>query len=82
MPLVTAGAGRAEDAQGRSRPPAAGTSTQAHSATQLGQVYKDLGHQLVYAKKFREVTVIFTLVAFIVILAGAALSVVWFRRLV
>ena len=55
---------------------------QAHSASELGQVYKDLGHHLVYAKKFREVTVIFTLVAFLVILAGAALSVIWFRRLV
>ena len=55
---------------------------QAHSASELGQVYKDLGHHLVYAKKFHEVTVIFTLVAFLVILAGAALSVVWFRRLV
>jgi len=55
---------------------------EAQSATQLGQVYHDLGHHLVYAKKFREVTAIFTLVAFVVILVGAALSVVWFRRLV
>jgi Ca-activated chloride channel family protein len=61
---------------------AGGHFYQAQSATQLGAVYKDLGHHLVYAKKFREVTVIFTLVAFLVILAGAALSVVWFRRLV
>jgi Ca-activated chloride channel homolog len=55
---------------------------EAQSAAQLGQVYQDLGHHLVYAKKFREVTAIFTLVAFVVILVGAALSVVWFRRLV
>jgi Ca-activated chloride channel family protein len=55
---------------------------QAHSSAQLGAVYKDLGHHLVYAKKFREVTVVFSLIAFLVILAGAALSVVWFRRLV
>ncbi len=54
----------------------------AHSAAQLGQVYNDLGHHLVYSKKFHEVTAIFTLAAFLVILAGAALSVVWFRRLV
>jgi Ca-activated chloride channel family protein len=54
----------------------------AHSAAQLATVYKDLGHHLVYAKKYREVTAIFTLVAFLVILTGAALSVVWFRRLV
>ena len=33
-------------------------------------------------KQFREVTVVVTLVAFIVILAGAALSALWFRRLV
>jgi Ca-activated chloride channel family protein len=61
---------------------AGGHFYEAHSATQLGQVYEDLGHHLVYAKKFREVTVIFTLAAFLVILAGAALSIVWFRRLV
>lgn len=61
---------------------AGGHFYQAHSASELSQVYKDLGHHLVYAKKFREVTVIFTLVGFLVILAGAALSVIWFRRLV
>jgi Ca-activated chloride channel family protein len=61
---------------------AGGHFYEAHSASELGQVYKDMGHHLVYAKKFREVTVIFSLVAFLTILAGAALSVVWFRRLV
>jgi Ca-activated chloride channel family protein len=55
---------------------------EAQSAGQLAQVYNDLGHRLVYAKQFREVTVIVTLVAFIAILAGAALSAFWFRRLV
>ncbi len=54
----------------------------AHSATQLGAVYKDLGHHLVYAKQFREVTAASRSSRSSLILAGAALSVVWFRRLV
>jgi Ca-activated chloride channel family protein len=55
---------------------------QAQSAGQLSQVYKDLGHRLVHGKQFREITVVVTLVAFIAILAGAAFSALWFRRLV
>jgi Ca-activated chloride channel family protein len=54
----------------------------AHSADQLSGVYKDLHKHLIYNKQYREITVGVTLAAFILILAGAGLSIWWFRRLV
>ncbi len=59
-----------------------GTFFQAHSADQLKQVYKDLGSRLVQDRKRREVTVAVAGAALVFLLAGAALSGVWFRRLV
>jgi Ca-activated chloride channel family protein len=55
---------------------------QAQSATELKQVYKDLGSRLLHEKKWREITVGVTAVALALILGGALLSGVWFRRLV
>jgi Ca-activated chloride channel family protein len=54
----------------------------AQSAVELKQVYEDLGSRLLHEKKKREVTVAVTAVALVLILAGALLSGVWFRRLV
>jgi Ca-activated chloride channel homolog len=54
----------------------------AHSATQLEQVYKQLGTKLVYADKYREITVDVTIGALVLILVAAGLSAYWFRRLV
>lgn len=54
----------------------------AGTAKGVDNVYKDLGSRLVYSKQFREITVGVTLAAFVLILAGAALSAWWFRRLV
>jgi Ca-activated chloride channel family protein len=54
----------------------------AHSATELTAVYKELGSRLVYSKQYREITVAVTAAALVLILAGAALSAWWFRRLV
>jgi Ca-activated chloride channel homolog len=54
----------------------------AHSATQLAQVYKQLGTKLVYTNKYREVTVDVTIGALVLILLAAGLSAFWFRRLV
>jgi Ca-activated chloride channel family protein len=54
----------------------------ARSGTELTRVYKDLGSRLVYTKQYREITVAVTAAALVLILAGAALSAWWFRRLV
>jgi Ca-activated chloride channel homolog len=54
----------------------------ARSSSELNQVYKDLGTRLVYSKQFREITVGLTAAALVLILLGAGLSAVWFRRLV
>jgi Ca-activated chloride channel homolog len=54
----------------------------AHSTNQLAGVYKDLHKHLIYSRQYREVTVLVTLAAFVLILAGAGLSIWWFRRLV
>ena len=54
----------------------------AQSAGQLSQVYKELGTRLVYSRQFREITVVLTIAALVLILLGAALSAFWFRRLV
>jgi Ca-activated chloride channel family protein len=59
-----------------------GTFFQAHSADQLKKVYEDLGHRLLKQRERREVTVVATGAALAFMLVGAALSGVWFRRLV
>ena len=52
------------------------------TASALKQVYKDLGHRLATQRKKREITAWTTMGALGFILAGAALSGIWFRRLV
>jgi Ca-activated chloride channel family protein len=59
-----------------------GTFYKAVSGDQLNKVYKDMNSRLVYGKQFREITVGLTGAALILILAGAALSAYWFRRLI
>jgi Ca-activated chloride channel family protein len=59
-----------------------GTFLQARTAKQLQRVYKDLGSRLVKERKRREITVAATGAAIVFMLAGAALSGYWFRRLV
>jgi Ca-activated chloride channel family protein len=54
----------------------------ATSAKALKQVYKDLGSRIAREKKTREITAWTTAGAFGFILAGAAFSGIWFRRLV
>jgi Ca-activated chloride channel family protein len=54
----------------------------ATTASGVDNVYKDLGSRLVYSKQYREITAGVTLAAFVLIIAGAALSAWWFRRLV
>ena len=54
----------------------------AHSATELTNVYKQLGTKLVHTKQWHEVTVEVTVAALVLILVGAGLSAYWFRRLV
>jgi hypothetical protein len=53
-----------------------------HSASDLKQVYKDLGSRLVKNKTKKEVTVIAVAIALGCILAGIVLSGLWFRRIV
>ncbi len=59
-----------------------GRFLQARTADQLQKVYKDLGSRLVKERKKREVTVAATGAAIVFMLAGAAFSGYWFRRLV
>jgi Ca-activated chloride channel family protein len=54
----------------------------ATTAKGVDNVYKDLGSRLVYTKQYREITAGVTLAAFVLIIAAAALSAWWFRRLV
>ena len=54
----------------------------AQTAADVKQVYKDLGSRLAKEQKTREITQWWTMGAMAFILAGAALSGVWFRRLV
>ena len=54
----------------------------AASASELKQVYKDLGSRLATQKKKREITAWTTTGAVVCILLGAVLSGVWFRRVV
>ena len=54
----------------------------AQSAGQLSQVYKELGTRLVYSRQFREITVVLTIAALVLIVLAAGLSAFWFRRLV
>jgi len=51
-------------------------------ATDLKRVYDDLGHRLAHVRKKREITAGFSLAALVLMVAGAALSGLWFRRLV
>lgn len=55
---------------------------QATSAGQLNQVYKDLGSRLVHDRKKTEMTAVAVGAALALILAGALLSGLWFRRIV
>jgi Ca-activated chloride channel homolog len=55
---------------------------QAASADQLNNVYKQLGSRLAHEKKTREVTEFAVGGALLLILAGAVVSGLWFRRLV
>jgi Ca-activated chloride channel family protein len=59
-----------------------GTFASAGTATQLNQVYKNLGKRLIYAKQLREVTEIVAGAGLLVMLVGVGLSAFWFRRLV
>jgi Ca-activated chloride channel family protein len=59
-----------------------GTFYEARSAVQLKQVYKDLGHQLVKDRKKHEITVVLAGIAVVLLIAGAVLSGIWFRRIV
>jgi Ca-activated chloride channel family protein len=59
-----------------------GLFLEVHSASDLKQVYKDLGSRLVKNKTKKEVTVIAVAIALGCILAGIALSGLWFRRIV
>jgi Ca-activated chloride channel homolog len=54
----------------------------AASAGELSQVYHDLGSRLLHVTKKREVTAVAVGVALALILAGALLSGLWFRRVV
>ena len=59
-----------------------GTFAAAGTATQLNQVYKNLGKRLIYSRQLREVTEIVAGAGLLVMLAGVALSAFWFRRLI
>jgi Ca-activated chloride channel family protein len=59
-----------------------GTFFEAHSAAELQQVYRDLGHRLVKDRKNREITVVAAGAAVVCLIAGALLSGLWFRRIV
>jgi len=54
----------------------------AGSAADVDQVYKQLGSHLAHRKKTREITPAVVGAAFLLILAGAITSGIWFRRLV
>jgi Ca-activated chloride channel homolog len=60
----------------------AGRFFKAHTAEELKQVYKDLGHSLARENKRREITAWTTMGALGFVLVGALLSGLWFRRLV
>jgi Ca-activated chloride channel homolog len=59
-----------------------GTFFEARTSGQLKKVYEDLGHRLLKQRERREVTAVATGAALVFMLAGAALSGLWFRRLV
>ena len=54
----------------------------AGSADELAKVYEKLGSKLVLQKERTEITVLFAIVAAILIAAAAALSLAWFSRIV
>jgi Ca-activated chloride channel family protein len=54
----------------------------AASADELAKVYEKLGSKLVLQKERTEITVLFAIVAAILIAAAAALSLAWFSRIV
>ena len=53
-----------------------------HAATvnELGAIYEDLSRRLVLENKREEVTVVFALLAGVLVLMAATLSMVWFGR--
>ncbi len=59
-----------------------GTFFEARTPSQLAQVYKDIGSQIVSDKKKREITAAAAGAAVVFLIAGAVLSGVWFRRIV
>ena len=59
-----------------------GTFFAAASPDDLKRVYEDLGSRLLHEKRWKEITVAVTAAALVLILAGAVLSALWFRRLV
>ena len=59
-----------------------GTFFAAASPADLKRVYEDLGSRLLHEKRWKEITVAVTAAALVLILAGAVLSGLWFRRVV
>jgi Ca-activated chloride channel family protein len=59
-----------------------GTFFEAHTGSELDQVYEDLNSRLVHDKKKREITVAVAGAAILFLIAGAVLSGLWFRRIV
>jgi Ca-activated chloride channel family protein len=58
-----------------------GQSFTAPTADQLKAVYRDLGSRLTYVKEKRELTSVFMGGAAVLLLLGAAASILWFHRL-
>jgi Ca-activated chloride channel family protein len=59
-----------------------GRAFTADTAKDLGAVYQQLGSRIGYRHEPREITAAFSGGAFVLLAAGAALSFMWFRRLV
>jgi Ca-activated chloride channel family protein len=59
-----------------------GRAFTASTAKNLSAVYQQLGSRIGYRNEQREITAAFSGGAFVLLAAGAALSLVWFRRLV
>ena len=51
------------------------------AATELNKVYQNLNTQFVFEKKETEVSALFTALAALLVVASAALSVIWFSRI-
>ncbi len=52
----------------------------APSNKDLKGIYHDLGSKIGFVKQHQEVTVVFAAAALVLLVAGAALSLVWFSR--